>query len=236
MRTVIVAALALIFTMSAAGADVLYPNALTISPAYISGPPLGFPWEGSLPNPGDPITIRGMATAGAPFTDLLPVGPYELTLVIDGGTCFEAGVWDDFVCLAGGAFGAYQNLTLSLYLDTTPDANFASAGTFEDGELVLRAEMSGIYVTNDDPGFPPCEDRPDVFAGFVFTGGSWFSRVSSNGTGLTGNFEGEINYPDDTPIPLQILGYVLHVDGSISVQSPVAVEPATWGRVKSLYR
>jgi hypothetical protein len=198
---------------------------------------LGFPWGGYRPDYGDPFTIVGTVSAvAAPFTDLLPTGPYEMTLVYDGATCFEVGNWDG-PC-SGGEYAAFQGGTLSFYLDTTPDADFASSSTFHDGELVLTAQMSVFYASDDDPnaGCPGVPDQPDVFASLAFTGGTWFSRVQGRGVGLPGNFEGEINYPGNVPAPLQALGYVLRVDGSVDVFAPVATELVTWGHVKSLYR
>jgi hypothetical protein len=236
MKTAVAAIALLSLSADIAHSDLLYPSALTFAPAYASGPFAGFPW-GTIPDFGDPITIVGtVENVAAPFVDLLPPGSYEITLVYEGATCFQAGNFDG-PC-SGGEFGAFQGGTLSFYLDSTPDADFSNSSTFRDGELVLLAQMSDLYVGDDDPyaACPWMPDERDVFGGCAFTGGTWFSRVQTQGVGLEGSFESEINYPGNVPVPLQALGYIFRADGHIDIHGPVPVEPTTWGRVKSLYR
>jgi len=232
MKTLAVAFLALLCA-AIASSEVLYPNALTFEPGYASGPPPGFPLEDANPNYGDPLTIVGrVAGVGPPFEGLLPAG-HELTYVFEGASCTQWGVWDDFQCLVGGIYGTFQNGTLAFYLDSSPDADFASPQTFRDGELVLLAQLSSILVLNNDPTSCPLP-APDVYASFVFVGGSWFSGVSHQGVVLSAGSEGELD--GDVPPDLQALGYTFRVDGSVDIDGPVATSPTTWGRVKALYR
>ncbi len=215
-------------------ADVLYPNALTFEPGFAAGPPQGFPYW-LWPDYGDPLTIVGrVAAVSAPFDDLLPAGPYELTYVYEGAACTQFGNWDNIPC-SGGLFGTFEGGTVSFYLDTTPDAEFLAPDTFRDGELVLLAQSSYVYVADDDPsGCPMLPNPPDVVAYFAFIGGSWFDRVSHNGAGFDAGSRGELDY-DVSPV-LQALGYIFRVDGTVDIDGPVPVEMTTWGRVKALYR
>ena len=107
MKTAIVAAALLCFAaFGGATADALYPAALTFESGYASGPFLGFPWW-TAPDYGDPLTLVGrVAGVGAPLSDLLPAGTYELTYVYEGATCFEWGMWDNIPC-SGGMYGAF---------------------------------------------------------------------------------------------------------------------------------
>ena len=233
MKTAIVAA-ALLCAAFDASADVLYPAALTFEPGYASDPPSAFPVVG-LPAVGDPLTIVGrVSAASAPFADLLPSGPYELTYAVDGATCVGLGYWDG-PC-SDGYDATFHNGVLTFYLDTTPDADFTNPATFRDGEVVLLAQVKPLVLMNDDPyeACPMEPDKPDLHAYLSFIGGTWFARVSHDGTGFVGLDLGEID--DNVPAGLQALGYTFRVDGTVDIFGPVPVMPTTWGRVKALYR
>jgi hypothetical protein len=233
VKTLAVACLILLCAAGASG-GVFYPDALIFEPGYASGPPPGFPLEDVNPDYGDPLTIVGrVAGVGQPFEGLLPAGQ-ELTYVFEGASCTQWGVWDDFECLVGGIYGTFQNGTVAFYLDSSPDANFAIPQTFRDGELVLLAQLSSVLVLNYDPTNCPSLPAPDVYAYFMFVGGSWFSRVSNHGVGWNAVSEGELD--GNVPPDLQALGYTFRVDGSVDIDGPVATSPTTWGRVKALYR
>src|SRR5688572_8408368 len=228
MRIAIGVALVCILSVMNATAAPLYPSALTFEPGYASGPPDGFPWW-AMPSMGAPLTIVGkVATVGAPFEDLVPAGGYELTYAFQGSTCTQSGNWDNIPC-SGGLFGTFQSGGIAWYLDTTPDADFTNLATFLDGELVLLAETSYVYVLDDDPegACPMVESQPDVTAYLAFTGGTWFSRVSNQGKGLTGISEGELD--NSVPAGLAALGYIFRVDGNVDIFGPVAVQSTTWG-------
>lgn len=235
MRLVILAA-ALLGLAAPVGvsAGLEYPAALTLEPGFASGPPQGFPWW-AIPDLGDPLAIVGrVASVAAPFGGLVPPDA-ELTYDFEGASCTERGNWDDPGGCAGGVYGTFQNGTLAVYLDATPDADFANPATFRDGELVLVAQTSYVYVLDSDNGSCPwLPNPPDVTAYFMFIGGTWFPRVSHDGAGFRGKSEGELD--NNVPADLQSLGYIFRVDGRLDVYGPVAVEPTTWGRVKALYR
>ena len=236
MKTAIAFGLLLLAFSPTVHAGVQYPGAITFGPAYAIADAEGFPYPFN-PEYGSPLMVAGLVTSvGAPFNDLLPTGPYEVTFIIAGPTFSDYGVWDDFSCGRSGTDYSYGGGTVSFYLDTTPDADFTNPSTFQDGQLVLSASMNSIHITNDDPdGFCLLENHPDAYMSFAFTGGSWFHRVSG-GVVCFGNGEIPGSYPDMIPPALRPIGYVLRIDGSINVTGPVATEPSTWGRVKSLYR
>jgi hypothetical protein len=239
MKTAI--ALLLLIALPGMGmADALHDNAIVFGPSYASGPPAGFPWD-PVVYVGAPLSIFGIVNnVGALFTDLLPPGSYEMTCVFEGATCDQWGAWDDFVC-TGGIYGSFDGGTMSIYLDTTPDADFMSPASFRNGELVLQAQTQTTFATDDDPnvGCPMVADRPDVQTWFTFSGGSWFHRVSSGGIGMTGVGEGEVHdrYPYNVPVQLRVMGYIFPIDdGTMDIFGPVATKPTTWGHVKSLFR
>jgi hypothetical protein len=235
MKTAIAAAL-LVCTAGVARADVLYSDAITFGPSYAIVPSAGFPWV-FAPEYGAPLSVVGVVTAvAAPFGDLLPSPPYEITFAVSGAACDGYGMWDDFTCNRGGTDYSFTGGSISIFLDTTPDADFATPSTLQDGELVLLAQTQGIHITNDDPdGFCVTENYPDVHMFFSFVGGSWYYRVTPGAVSFaTGEIPGD--YPDMIPEALRALGYVLRIDGGMDIFGPVRTEPVTWGRVKSMYR
>lgn len=235
MKPFVIAILIVTAASTVAPADILYPAAIVLEPGYATGPPEGFPWL-MHPDYGDPLIIYArVAACNAPFTDLLPAPPYEITCVFTGSTCTAWGNWDDLPC-DGGIFGWFQGGTVAFYLDTTPDADFTNSQTFLNGDLVLLATTGLISVLDAEPqqACPPRDNEPDMIAYLSFRGGTWFPRVSDDGVGLAGNSVGELD--GDVPAPLQTLGYIFRVDGTFDVYGPVATKQTTWGAVKALYR
>lgn len=237
MKTALSLVLLVLALPGFAAASTTYPDAITFESSYAVGPPMGFPYfPGTV---GTPLIIFGIVgNIGAPFTDLVPAGPHELTFVYENASCVESGQFDG-PC-SGGDYSNYQGGTLSIYLDTSPDANFTTTSTFRDGELVLViTQQWPMVVAVDDPqeSCPMTEqDTPDLFSTFVCSGGSWLYRVIANGNGFLSNFNGEVDHGEDVPPQFEAAGYVARIHGGIDVISPVATQPVTWGRVKSLYR
>ena len=76
------------------------------------------------------------------FEDLLPSGPYELTYLFAGATCISSSpAWPE---CPRGSWGLFVGGTLSVYLDTTPDADFSNGDTFTDGSSSLRTRSNTI--------------------------------------------------------------------------------------------
>jgi hypothetical protein len=237
MKAAISLVLLLLALPGFASAGTTYPDAVTFESSYAIGPPMGFPYYPGII--GSPLVIVGVVSSvGAPFADLVPATPHELTFVYENATCAESGYYDG--SCSDGNYSAYQGGTLSIYLDITPDADFTTTGTFRDGELVLVIAQQWPFVTKGDDPQEACpmveEDNPDLDGTFVCSGGSWLYRVISNGTGFVSHFNGEVDRGDDVSPALAAAGYVARIHGGIDVIAPVATQPITWGRVKSMYR
>lgn len=234
MKIATLTCIVLVLAAGATHADLEYPSALVFEPGYAIGPPGGFPVQQVLPNLGDPLTFMGLvATVNAPFVDLLPGGIYEITYLLQDATCAIASDQYGPPPCDDHKWAGFYGGSLSIYLDTTPDADFTNAATFTDGELVLLMENLAVLVMDvDDPG-PLCSGNYfDLFMGFDFTGGSWFSRVDN--VFLESLFAGEID--GQVPPALQALGFTFRGDGHIDIHQNLATKQVTWGQVKSLYR
>ena len=208
-----------------------FPSALVFDTGYATGPVQWTPWQ-NLPNLEDSLWIYGSVSAvNAPFVDLIPVGPYELTYVFDSYACIWASHGGDQTCtLAELAF--FDLGSIRVFLDTTPDADFANPASFRDGQqvLVANAYPLQLFMEND------CVTgiRYVQQAVMQFRGGAWFSRVSQNGVGFIAGNQGE--FRGDVPAGLIALGYVGQSHSKVDIVVPNAVASTTWGRIKALYR
>lgn len=213
-------------------ADEIYPSALVLDIGYAIGPPGWHPWA-NLPAQGDPLLILGsVSDVNEPFTDLLPVaGAFELTYAFRDFACAFSGWGEDLVCSA--QYDAwFDGGRISVFLDVTPDADFANPATFLDGELVLEARSDQLHLWflthcmyGDEYG-----QRSDL----QWIGGAWFDRVSRGGVGYAGENLGR--FDGDVPNAIRNLGYVGRSASSVDAFKPLATTPTTWGRVKALYR
>lgn len=218
----------LLATARPAAAD--YPSALVLSTGYAAGPAQWTPWQ-NLPNLEDSLWIFGsVADVNAPFEGLLPVGPYELTYVFDAYTCVWSSFGKDGCSVT--AFAFFDFGSLRVYLDPSPDADFANAATFRDGTLVLEATAHPLQLFTEDNCVTGRHFLQRAIMRFV--GGAWFSEVSQNGDGFLGGNTGE--FQGDIPPALTALGYVGQSTSVIDIVVPNSVEATTWGRVKALYR
>jgi hypothetical protein len=209
-----------------------FPAAMTLGTGYALGPTDWTPWW-TLPETDDWLLMLGTVTAvGAPFVARLPTsGPWELTYVVSSLTCEFSGWGEDLVCNAGyDAF--YQNGVLTVYLDQTPDADFANPGTFADGEVVLVARLGRMHLGMHSSCM--YGDATVQEASLTFDSGSWFDLVSRHGTGYAGENVGE--FDGDVPAALKPAGYIGRSNSIINIAAPVATQPVTWGAVKALYR
>jgi hypothetical protein len=208
-----------------------YDRVLVLGNGYAAGPG-GFPLGGIEPLFGDLIAMEGtIQGVNGFFEDLLPSGPYELTYVFAGTTCISSSpAWPD---CGRGSWGLFVGGLLWVYLDMTPDADFTNGETFTDGELVLVANQVEHRVTDTDGG-AVCSNSDDWTSQFFFYDGTWFPRISDPQM-MRASLGAEID--GDVPAGLAAVGFTFHVQsGDIAFEHIVAVEPTTWGRVKSLYR
>lgn len=215
-------------TARPAAAD--YPSALVLGTGYAAGPAQWLPWE-NLPNLEDSLWIFGtVADVNAPFDDLLPVGPYELTYVFDSYSCVWSTFGQDGCSVTAYAFFDFGSLRV--YLDLSPDADFANAATFRDGTLMLEATAHPLQLFTEDH----CVTGRRFVQRAVmrFVGGAWFSHVSQNGDGFVAGNIGE--FQGDIPAALTALGYVGQSASVVDIIVPNSVEATTWGRIKAMYR
>lgn len=227
-RTVVIAILLAVLATPAA-AD--YERALVLGIGYATGPPTWTPWT-NLPNLEDSLWIYGtVAQANAPFTDLLPPGGYELTYVFDSYACSWSTYAEDMMCII--AYLAFFDVgTLRVFLDTTPDADFANPATFRDGVQVLVATAYPLQLFKEEHCMNGIRYVQQAF--MRFTGGVWFARVSREGVGFVGHNEGQ--FWGDIPQGLSALGYIGQSQSVVDVVVPNAIETTTWGRIKAMYR
>jgi hypothetical protein len=206
--------------------------AITFAPGY-SVPSVYWSVETSgpnFPNNGDHLLILGkVASFQAPFEDLDPSDPaVEFTYRMRDFAVVTTGIWDDFAHNEGGISVEYGGGILEIYRDASPDADFADASTFADGELLLSATVSKLLFVLYSSRFPAQTGQ------FAFTGGSLFDRVSEEGVALTGTNQGTFRmHPDLIPDALENLGYNAVSETTINIDPGVAVTPTTWGRIKA---
>jgi len=225
---------ALLFLLLAVpvAANDVYPSALVLDTGYAIGPPAWYPWA-NFPAQGDPLFIFGsVSEVNEPFTDLLPVAAsYELTYAFRDFACTLYGWGEDFSCSA--LYSAwFDGGRISFFLALTPDAEFANAATFLDGDLVLEARADQLYLwflTHCMYG-----DEYGQHSNLQWIGGTWFDRVSRNDVGYAGENLG--SFDREVPAPIRGFGYVGRSLSRIDIFKPVATAPTTWGRVKALYR
>ncbi len=129
-----------------------------------------------------------------------------------------------------------------LVRDTTPDANLADPATFTDGEVLLE----GVIPRWEEAG----STAPLTLVGWYCSptneGSEFWFRASLDGgaawpdLGVTGPETlamGLGTFEAWSQLPQEILdaGYFARVEFTLSTETPVAVEPSSWGRVKQLY-
>lgn len=227
MRPLLIGWLALICAAAPAAADI-YQSALIFGTGYAAGPASWDPWIHD-PAIGDQLWIVGpVIQVGAPLTGHTLPPVYELTYAYTAFECTGYGMWDDFEHGIGGPFTVWESGTFRVYLDDTPDANFAVPSTFQDGEIVLEGSPGDLFLWSGDPS-------ESQSMSVHFTGGTWFEDVSSDGAGWLANTHGL--FGGEVPPAMALLGYIGESTISyMDVISPVAVEATTWGKIKSLYR
>jgi hypothetical protein len=208
-----------------------YDSALVLGTGYATGPAQWTPWI-NLPSLEDSLWIFGsVAQANAPFDDLLPAGPYELTYVFEQYACVWSVHGEDLICSITD-IAIFDLGSMRVYLDSSPDADLANPATFRDGTLVLSATAHPLQLFTEEH----CVNgrRYVQRAVMQFTGGAWFSRVSREGVGFTAGNIGE--FRGDIPANLIALGYIGQSTSRVDILVPTAVTPTTWGRIKAFYR
>ena len=191
-------------------------------------------WYACAPATGTPFWMVGTVRSfNAPFTDLLPPsGTYEATYVLEGLIHVFSGEHTS----PDGCGSAFEGGGFRVYIDLTPDADPADAATYRDGELVLEASLQGYFVLDLGMWDYVCPHfGPTQLGSFIFTGGSWFSRVSNkSGQGYWAHNIG--CFWDQFPETLRQMGYMGVSRSWMNVQAPISADASTWGKIKALYR
>lgn len=215
-----------------------FPGALVLGDGYGITTPTWSPWFGPLPDYGTALAVVGKVTGvAAPFDTHLPAGPYELTYTFTGLTCDGSG-WGELQC-NGDDFAYFGGGMLTVYLDDTPDADYANPGTFSDGQVVLRASFASLHGL-DVYWYTYCSwlegtDHTEQHGWLQFTGGAWFDLVhDNNDVGYSATDTGE--FDGDVPDAIRQVGFTIRTTSSIDIQTPLATQTSTWGAVKALYR
>ncbi len=122
----------------------------------------------------------------------------------------------------------YSGGVLEIYADPSKDSDFANPATFMNGTMILQASLTGFHVTT-----LAISCAGNQSAGFQFTGGSLFSRVSAGGIGFQGLAPGLFSVcTGQVPAAQQGQGYFGLSDTKLDLDPATATEPRTWGQLK----
>ena len=196
------------------------------SPASVGAEVIGDPELPSLPTPTS-STSGGPSYTGLPNGTTLTLEPGSYGTVQLAGACtLNLSAGDYYFDLLTSGNGLNLNLDLgagSIRIFVTGKADFGSV----DVGLTNGGDASQIYLETHGSGAAG-------FNAFEASGGSdWLGDVFApygdihfGGSGCCSTFQGRFHSGAEVDIEHAVTG----------VGPPVAVAPATWGQVKSLYR
>ena len=181
---------------------------------------------GTLSGARPPLQGIDVGDLGREFTYIITATIFPWFGVWDGGPPGGSLEW-------GGVFYTVSIGYFRLYADDTPDHDFSSPSTFEDGNLLLEGNLPE-YSFWSGAGYP-CPQCYPIHGGSVeFTGGSLFSQVSRDGIG----FQGVIGQTAHGEAPIDSLlqpGYSFPTHGKMGLYLPVGTRETTWGGIKRLF-
>lgn len=151
-------------------------------------------------------------------------GAFEYTLVIQGQVTAYANIM-----LFPGTFlrqVSFGSTTFAIYQDAGTAANYANVATFTDGAAILTGTITGMYGEGLVDGFNP--DGLGITGNVLITGGSAAGDVICNELVMN-------DFMSWLP-PTSPAGFKEAYDSKWECCLVTAVEPSTWGGVKSLYR
>ncbi len=123
--------------------------------------------------------------------------------------------------------------SVSIYEDSTPDANFANSATFTDGTLILVGQVNNHGGSRVNVGGLPWAFTGDI----VLNGGSGLGNLLACESGLSLNDFAAWQLPNGQPLPGIPAGYKEAYDAEWKcLDEEVSVEQSTWGNVKGMYR
>ncbi|HEX7877947.1 MAG TPA: hypothetical protein VF720_00980 [Candidatus Eisenbacteria bacterium] len=192
---------------------------------------------GPAPNPPFPaqptIVGRVMRFGGALEPLNARLGEVEYTFV-QREMSYQAADQGGIPGAPGTVHQVYGGGRLEIYVDATPDANFASEASFGDGEIVLVArcdQMSFVYSSPSRTYSSPIY----LNAGLVLTGGTEMSRLAETpGTLRLSQVARVIMEPTALDPERTVLGYRGRLDGAIELRAETPVAPTTWSGIKAL--
>ncbi len=184
--------------------------------------------DDNISTAGDVLLIVGHVVGfNSPFDDLDPNDPaveytYVYRNLVSLGTVVSGSgltaVYDT----------DYSGGVLEVYADPSLDADFANPATFMNGTMILQASLSGFHLTTLAISCAGTQT-----AGFQFTGGSLFSRVSAGGIGFGGLAPGLFSVcTGQVPAAQQAQGYFGLSDTKLDLDPATPTEKRTWGQIK----
>jgi hypothetical protein len=184
-----------------------------------------------------PTSAPGVFAANEPFTarvilDTTQENPWypwdsdnEYTAVLNAEVLFYLGGFNQAVSFKPAG-------SVSIYEDTTPDANFANAGSFTDGTLILVGQVNNMAGNRINiTGLPWA-----VSGEITLTGGAGYGNLIACHAGLIMNDFIAWQLPNGAPLPGIPAGYKESYDVEWKCEDTVSTEKSSWGNVKGLYR
>jgi hypothetical protein len=173
----------------------------------------------------EPLTARVIldTTQENPWWPFNPANEY--TAVLTAEVLFYLGGFNQAVSFKPAG-------TVSIYEDTTPDANFASAASFTDGTLILTGQVNNMAGTRINILGLPWSISGEI----SLTGGAGYGDLLACEAGLIMNDFIAWQLPNGQPLPGIPAGYKESYDVEWKCEDTVSTDANTWGGVKGLYR
>jgi len=147
----------------------------------------------------------------------------EQTLVLDGMTVADFGLWQDPDTRDWGHVIRFDGGRIRVFRDASPDADYLDDTTFTDGDLVLTGQVLTFLVTPGVPGGLAVTIQMEEHPPLPLSSGRQFQA------GTSCDFECQ---PPSLTAPMAERGYFAEVSGSIVLRVAVGVAPTTWSSLK----
>lgn len=151
----------------------------------------------------------------------------EQTLVLDGLTVGDFGLWQNPDTRTGGQVIRFDGGRIRVFRDFSPDADYLNDATFSDGELMLSGPVQSFLVTTGVPLELELTVQMEQHTSTPENVGRQFLA------GANCDFECQ---PQSLTAPMAESGYFAAVSGSMVMNVAVAVTPTTWSSLKRVVR
>jgi hypothetical protein len=192
-------------------------------------------WPGDIGQAGSCYSAVGFVNSFNPTYVDFDYGTNEYTFVLaEEYACYASG--DTFGTTAVYTYDAQTtNATFRVYCDsiaTGTPADYGTnppdslpIGTFTDGDCILEAEFQSdlTIIVSLSTG------NGNISALLEWTGGSQIGNIPPEQRSQSLTVAGLTFDPPGGPS-----GYHWQIDGEVFIEDPVAVEPRTWGQIKTL--